>query len=537
MGVKMGFIRDEMAVSEIMGEILMIGVVVIAFGAISTFLYAYLSGPDIPPKVDVSGIADDEHDTIYLKHSGGEWVGAGELKVILEINGTTYQYNYTGKFRLGDVIEINTSSEYGLDLERGEEIEFLLVHIPTGRVIASGELGYRVPDCSKDTSPPSSITNLRNTTFEPTYIIWAWDQPPDEDYSHARIYIDGEYKGTTSASWYNATGFDPGTAHTIGIRTVDGCGNVNSTWVNHTAKTYKPWWDTGWRYRRPITISSEDELSDYQIRLEVNWDSEMQDDFDDLRFTTQDDSPIPHWIELKANRNWASVWVKVPRIADGNTTIYMYYGNATATDGSSGSATFEFFDDFDAWSGWSNYGSGTVEWTSYGSEYVLKKNGSCDPSGGWKSLGIQVTDYRLVTRERREKEGSDCGMDRYGIEDSSYNGYNIYRRAYTSGSGSFGFERRTGGSSTGRWYKGLSQPYNNWYIIELRRDGSNFNASFFDGDDRGYIGSQTGSDSVHQGPFDRVVIRGGRPYYVDWIVLCKYHSPEPSYTIGDEEVY
>ena len=63
-----------MAVSEIIGEILMIGVVVISFGLITTFVYTYTSGPDNPPEVDVTGIADDTCDTIHLKHSGGEWV-------------------------------------------------------------------------------------------------------------------------------------------------------------------------------------------------------------------------------------------------------------------------------------------------------------------------------------------------------------------------------------------------------------------------------------------------------------------------------
>ncbi|MHC1573695.1 MAG: type IV pilin N-terminal domain-containing protein, partial [Candidatus Syntropharchaeales archaeon] len=223
----MRFIRDENAVSEIVGEILMIGVVVISFGLVTTFVYTYLSGPDISPGIDVTGIADDTLDMIYLKHSGGEWVGENELKVILRINDTTYQYNCTDEFRLGDVIEINTSGEYGLDLRRGEEVTILLIHVPTGQIISSGELGYRAADCSEDSTPPSSVTNLRNTTFEPSYIIWAWDNPADEDYSHAEVYIDGIYQGTTSASWYNATGFDSGTSHTISLRTVDTCGNVD----------------------------------------------------------------------------------------------------------------------------------------------------------------------------------------------------------------------------------------------------------------------------------------------------------------------
>ncbi len=44
-----------------------------------------------------------------------------------------------------------------------------------------------------------------------------------------------------------------------------------------------------------------------------------------------------------------------------------------------------------------------------------------------------------------------------------------------------------------------------------------------------------GTDSNHQGPFDRVVVRGGRPYYVDWMAVAKYVSPEPSLTFSNEE--
>jgi len=532
----MGLIQDETAVSEIIGEILMIAVVVVAFGVISTFVYTYLQGPDNPPEVDVTGIADDTRDTIYLKHSGGEWVGADELKVILRINDTTYQYNYTGEFRLGDVIMINVSEEYGIDLKRGEEATILLIHTPTGEMVTTGELGYRAADCSEDSTPPSSITNLRNTTFELLYIIWAWDKPADEDYSHAEVYIDGTYMGTTSANWYNATGFEAGSDHMIGTRTVDTCGNVNTTWVNDSARTFMPWWDAGWGYRRPVNITSSDALSDYQIRFYIPYYGDMQSDFDDLRFTTQDDSPILYWLELKSNSDWASVWVKVPSITDGNTTLYMYYGNSSA-ENASNTATFEFFDGFDTWSGWTNYSSGGVVWDSYGAEDVLNKVGNNDPNGGWKSFASSIADYRLVVRERRDSGGSGGSMDRYGIEDGSYNGYGIYRTGKTAGSGNFGFERRTTGSGSNAQYSSLNQPYNNWYITELKKDGTSLNASLYNGDDRSHVGSQAGTDSAHSGPFDRVAIRGGWSYYVDWIAVAEYSTPEPSYTIGDEEAY
>ncbi|MDY6866192.1 MAG: hypothetical protein SVY15_09540 [Halobacteriota archaeon] len=51
------------------------------------------------------------------------------------------------------------------------------------------------------------------------------------------VYVDDELKGNISEEYYNATGLAAGTSHTIGTHTVDENGNINTTWVNHTATT------------------------------------------------------------------------------------------------------------------------------------------------------------------------------------------------------------------------------------------------------------------------------------------------------------
>ena len=74
----------------------------------------------------------------------------------------------------------------------------------------------------------------------------------------------------------------------------------------------------------------------------------MKPDFSDLRFTGADQmTTIPYWIESYTPSVSASVWVKVPVIpASGTTTIYVYYGNPSATDASDGTTTMEFLDYF-----------------------------------------------------------------------------------------------------------------------------------------------------------------------------------------------
>lgn len=87
--------------------------------------------------------------------------------------------------------------------------------------------------------PPASITNLTNVSYAPTYIYWTWDDPVDADFSHVMVYLDGISKPDVpkGTQFYNATNLDPDTSYEIGTHTVDETGNVNETWINHTAET------------------------------------------------------------------------------------------------------------------------------------------------------------------------------------------------------------------------------------------------------------------------------------------------------------
>lgn len=89
--------------------------------------------------------------------------------------------------------------------------------------------------------PPKSITNLKNTTYEKTYIKWTWTDPNTPDFSKVMIYINGKYKTDVvkGKQYYNSTGLLPNTLYQISTHTVDTYGNVNKTWANRTARTAK----------------------------------------------------------------------------------------------------------------------------------------------------------------------------------------------------------------------------------------------------------------------------------------------------------
>jgi len=91
-----------------------------------------------------------------------------------------------------------------------------------------------------DTTPPDSVTNLRNTTYALTYINWTWTEPLAPDFAEVMIYLDGVYKKNVlkGVQYYNVT-VALGT-YTIVIRTVDVIGNINDTVVTNTSITLLP---------------------------------------------------------------------------------------------------------------------------------------------------------------------------------------------------------------------------------------------------------------------------------------------------------
>ncbi len=122
-----------------------------------------------------------------------------------------------------------------------------------GTVDLMGELKFRVADDAgvlrfypfkkisnaPDITEPGTIFGLRNTSYAEDYITWMWLNPPDADLDHVQVYIDGNFTADVpgAARSFTASGLAPATWHTISTHTVDTSGNLNMTWVNHTART------------------------------------------------------------------------------------------------------------------------------------------------------------------------------------------------------------------------------------------------------------------------------------------------------------
>ena len=128
--------------------------------------------------------------------------------------------------------------------------------------------------------------------------------------------------------------------------------------------------------------------TDYQVKIIVHYGSgvdyndntksppeghvyvggKCRTDFGDIRFTAADgETPLFYWMEEKVDGDYAVFWVRVEDDLSVNpVTIYVYYGNPSATTISDGKATFVLFDDFNdgvldsMWTEYDFWGSGVT---------------------------------------------------------------------------------------------------------------------------------------------------------------------------------
>jgi hypothetical protein len=150
-----------------------------------------------------------------------------------------------------------------------------------------------------------------------------------------------DFQAWTSSQWVQTTRGDFEAGVLNNVDTSSSPGDVRLA-------TMSNWYDISWSRRAPITVNNSGSgLTDYQVRVDVTYDADMQSDFDDIRFADANGSSLlSYWRESYTASASAIFWVKVPSVPSGNKTIYMYYGNAAASSASDGNTTFVFFDDF-----------------------------------------------------------------------------------------------------------------------------------------------------------------------------------------------
>ncbi|RME31336.1 DUF2341 domain-containing protein, partial [Candidatus Woesearchaeota archaeon] len=116
------------------------------------------------------------------------------------------------------------------------------------------------------------------------------------------------------------------------------------------------WFYTGWSRRIPFTIeNTAEDLYEYQVYLNASLSDEylngrIQEGCADARFTwyntsSAQEEAIDYVIDVcnLSQSGTATFWAKVPLMLNNtNTTVYLYYGNSTATDAGNMTATFSY---------------------------------------------------------------------------------------------------------------------------------------------------------------------------------------------------
>lgn len=141
------FLENTDAVSEVIGEVLMTAVAVLAFSVIAVFILSY-AAPQEKVYADFQGWVSVDSDTVHLLHVGGENIDVSRTRMVITINGNmreippTQLQNIKGSntWVLGETIEINTSQLWNENINEDDHVAATLVSTGSNLVIKSGTL-------------------------------------------------------------------------------------------------------------------------------------------------------------------------------------------------------------------------------------------------------------------------------------------------------------------------------------------------------------------------------------------------------------
>ncbi len=141
-----------------------------------------------------------------------------------------------------------------------------------------------------------------------------------------------------------------GTANPV-IINIDSNKLIKAHFAQPSAGGSTNWWSSAWSRRVPVSVTETSgvmALANYQVRLHVTYDADMQPDFRDVRFIDPASQfELPYWCESFSANASADFWLKVPYISSsGAANIFMYYGNASCVTASNIHSTFIWGDDF-----------------------------------------------------------------------------------------------------------------------------------------------------------------------------------------------
>ncbi len=291
-----------------------------------------------------------------------------------------------------------------------------------------------------------------------------------------------------------------------------------------------------WSYKAPVSVTNPNSLTltNHQVLITLNTQAlissgKMNMDGSDIRFSNSCCNSLCYYIESGINTSTTEIWVNVDSItANGNNTIYLYYGNAAATNSSDASCTFDLFEDFNGAMPEFYTECGTVTENYTGSNLSL----------GWSSSGIIVSNTsfsqnKTFTAEASVSSASGSWAGLYWIKpDNKSYGLLINTtdvRISLSGGG-------TEVCSGHNWASGLipfSSPTGIWSHTWVATGdiASNFPTA----------GAVTSTNALYAKDADLRLGIGGissgsGSIDLDWIRVRKYADIVPTYSVNPEEL-
>jgi len=378
------------------------------------------------------------------------------------------------------------------------------------------------------------------------------------------LYKKGTVNATPGVSWSSAKTLDSGTstkyvsatqmiannAAYFFWRPSSGTIRYNKLTLNTNA------WDsantdwltflTDYLYRRPLSISSSSSQSNYQVLVTLDTASlisagKMQSDCDDVRFTDSDKTTlVDFWLESGCNTSSTKFWVEVPSIPNGSKTIYLYYGNDSASSASNGGNTFLAFDDFDdgnltGWTGtyWSAHAEAAKE-GSYGARGIRTNLGE-----HYLTLDTPTVENVAIEAWVRNPDADTLSNAQAGLVYAFADSSNLYSiRLQDQGDLEVvNLVEKVGGVSTSLIYPDFTISAGNWYKLtaKIRKSGTSL-VFLIDVDDVNKIDF---TDSTPRTTPNKVGlfcagVTNARAW-IDTFRVRKYTSPEPTLSVGIEE--
>lgn len=293
-----------------------------------------------------------------------------------------------------------------------------------------------------------------------------------------------------------------------------------------STQVHATWWDSSWDNKASINIStiSGTTPQNYSVPVNVTYDSDMNADFSDLRFTNaSENTALDYWIQDKVDSTWAYVWIE---IAENITTTnqvmaYMYYKNSGASTTSNISYTFIFGDDFNRANSTTignNWEQNTISGNITSNVmYVL------GGSGSW-NVFHSFTPISNSASMGWTQKGS--GNNARWVSGS--------KNVYASGGDSFTLQYGGGVfRTTPFWTTVFDGDDNVLYRIESRmnstRENFTINGTLYNNNYAISTGTQTTFPNISFGNENSAV------GLIDDVYVRYYQTPEPTYSIGSEE--